>query len=371
MVKVGIMTMHRIKNYGSLLQAYCLKRIVENLGFAVEFVDYHIEKPLNEDGIKCRHCNKIVEVIKQKATFKHKIQFMNYKCNFNKNIYQLLNVDDHYHYNTKVDILLIGSDEVFNCLQHNVNVGYSLELFGKNSNARKIITYAASFGNTTLEKLSYFRKEKEIGYYLNKISAISVRDKNSEQIVTKILPQKKIYKHLDPTLIYDFSNDVNITFEHTVLDKYIILYAYNNRITTEENQKIKKYATEHGYKIYCIGGVHSCADKFIDCSPFEIFAYFKNAQCIITDTFHGTIFSIINKKPFVTLIRESDKQSYGNKEKITDLLDTLELNDRIISDCSFIERVISRKIDYSKVNKKIIRERKKTYKYLLDNLASK
>ena len=65
----------------------------------------------------------------------------------------LLGITDEMNYNPTVDCLVIGSDEVFNCIQKNSNVGYSPELFGKNNHAKKLITYAASFGNTTLEKL--------------------------------------------------------------------------------------------------------------------------------------------------------------------------------------------------------------------------
>ena len=64
----------------------------------------------------------------------------------------LLGITDEMNYNPTLDCLVIGSDEVFNCIQKNSNVGYSTELFGKDNRADRLITYAASFGNTTLEK---------------------------------------------------------------------------------------------------------------------------------------------------------------------------------------------------------------------------
>ena len=78
---------------------------------------------------------------KQKKEFFNKFK---YACK------HYLNITDEYHYQVPTDVLIIGSDEVFNCLQTNADVGYSLELFGKNHKSKKLISYAASFGNTTL-----------------------------------------------------------------------------------------------------------------------------------------------------------------------------------------------------------------------------
>ena len=77
------------------------------------------------------------------------------------------------NYNPTLDCLVIGSDEVFNCIQKNSNVGYSLELFGKDNHAKRLLTYAASFGNTTLEKLKKYKKTEEVGALLKKFDAIS------------------------------------------------------------------------------------------------------------------------------------------------------------------------------------------------------
>lgn len=363
--------MHRIKNYGSILQAYALKNIVESFGYNVEFVDYHVGKVVGENKKKKPLVNKlkkVFEVFKQKTKFICKIRFLIYKNNFSKKYNKILNIDSNYHYNTKVDTLLIGSDEVFNCIQDNSNVGYSLELFGMDNNAKKVITYAASFGNTTLEKLKTFNKLKEIGYYLNRLDSISVRDDNSKKIVEKLTKNKIIYKHFDPVLIYDYSKDNNFADKIELKDDYIIVYSYNDRITGCEAEKIKNYARKNKYKIYCIGGSQKCIDKFIDCSPFEIFSYFKNAKCIITDTFHGTIFSILTRKPFVTIVRQSTNLKYGNEEKLDDLLNEFNLRDRKVYNCDQLESKMSQSIDYNSINKKILLERKKTYQYLKDNL---
>lgn len=370
MSKVGIMSMQRIKNYGSFLQAYALKKIIEELGHQVEFVDYHVDTTINcnnnskKTAIKIK---KLVDVLKGKVSLKYKFEFLRHKKSFSKKYNKFLNISDVYNYNPRLDTLVIGSDEVFNCLQSNPNVGYSLELFGKDNRAHRVITYAASFGNTTINRLKKFKKDKEIAFYLNNIDSISVRDNNSGHIVKKLI-NKKVYYNLDPVIIYDYSKDNKFNIQTNINEKYIIIYAYNGRITEEEAISIKKYADKNNCKIYSIGGIQPFADKFIDCSPFEILSYFNGAYAIITDTFHGTIFSIIEKKKFATIIRKSNNSKYGNEEKLTSLLKRFNLMDRVILNIDDIDSVANKKIDYSYVDKIILEERKNAYDYLSKNI---
>ena len=368
MSKVGILSMQRIKNYGSFLQAYGLKKVIENMGHSVEFVDYHIEKTVLDDNSgKNDKINKAIKALEGNAPLFQKIQYIIHKKNFGKKYYKILGVNDEPNYLPRLDTLVIGSDEVFNCIQSNKNVGYSMELFGKDNNAKKTITYAASFGNTTLEKIKKYNKTEEIAKLLNNINAISVRDENSGKIV-KDLTEKEVEYNLDPVLIYDYMNECELIPNLDTNEKYMIVYAYANRISNEEAKYIKLFAKSKKLKVYAIGGPQKCADKFIDCSPFEVLAYFKNAEMIITDTFHGSIFSIINQKRFTTIVRRSQGNSYGNEEKLTDLLRRLNLNDCIVYNINDVEKKIEKKIDYHLTNEIIENERKKTYSYLKNNI---
>ena len=149
---------------------------------------------------------------------------------------------------------------------------------------------------------------------------------------------------------------------------YIILYGYSGRFNSEECKKIKEYARTNNKKIYCFGGVQEACDKFIDCSPFEVLSYFKSADAIITDTFHGTIFSIITKRKFATLIRKSHGTAYGNEEKLTDLLRRTKLVDRIVTNISDIDNLLAKSIDYTETFKVLEEERKNTKEYLKKNI---
>jgi exopolysaccharide biosynthesis predicted pyruvyltransferase EpsI len=103
----------------------------------------------------------------------------------------------------------------------------------------------------------------------------------------------------------------------------------------------------------------------VDCSPYEVISYFKNAKGIITDTFHGSILSIITQNQFVTLVR---KQGYGNVEKLMDLLKRLKLEYRVLDDMNELDNYFSKKIDYSETNAIITKERENTYNYLREQL---
>ena len=362
MKKVGIMSMQRIANYGSFLQAYGLKQILSELGCEVEFVDYHVEPCLisNEQRGFGRKVKKVLEVFKYNAPLKDKINFIKHKKNYAGNNYPLLGLTEEMNYTPELDLLVIGSDEVFNCVQSNSNVGFSPELFGVNNRAKKLISYAASFGNTTKEKLVKYEVENQIREWLGKFSAISVRDNNSGSIVSDLLHSTPEY-HLDPVLIYDYvgkCKDIPDTVKET---KYLILYGYSGRLSKEECEIVKRYAKNKGLQVFCIGGIQECSDKFIECNPFEVISYFKNADSILTDTFHGTILSIITHRKFATLVRKS---GYGNSEKLIDLLERLKLKDRIVSNEEAIPELLDTPIDYNDTDRIIKQERERSYEYL-------
>ena len=359
--------MQRIFNYGSFLQAYSLKRIIENLGYNVHFIDYHPGNTILSKGESIGKITKVLKTMRLQASFKEKLKYINYKRNYAKKYFPLLGINEQRNYTTKdLETLVIGSDEVFNCVQSNPNVGFSPDLFGANAKSKKLISYAASFGNTTLDKLNDHHLSNKISKWLERFNAISVRDNNSSNIVMNLTGIEPSI-NLDPVLIY--FND-KVLYSHVkkidVKNRYLILYGYNGRFSVSECKSIRKFADEHNLKILCIGGVQHCCDKFIDCSPFEVLSYFKSAEFIITDTFHGTIMSVINNKKFVTLVRN---MGYGNFQKLDDLLNRLNLNERKLDMLDNLELRLKREIDYDSVNRKLNDERSKAINYLKSNLA--
>lgn len=369
MTKVGILSMQRIANYGSFLQAYGLKHILEDLGCEVQFVDYHPGETLipadGGTGIK-RKVSKVLEAFKYSAPLKEKIKFIRYKKNYAANNYPYLGLTDEMNYTPELDVLVIGSDEVFNCVQNNTNVGFSPELFGADSHANKLITYAASFGNTTEEKLKRYGVVDKVGGWLKKFDAISVRDKNSGKVIEAVSGVKPVY-NLDPVLVYNFIEKCTDIPANVPEEKYMILYGYSGRFSKEECRYIKTYAKKKGLKIFCIGGVQNACDKFIDCNPFQVIAFFQHADCVVTDTFHGTIMSVITHRQFAAVVRSC---GYGNSEKLTDLLERLGLTGRIANDIKDIAKLLKEKIDYTAADMVIKDERERGYEYLRGQIES-
>lgn len=361
--KVGILSMQRICNYGSFLQAYGLKKIFEELGCKVEFADYCPGECMvrNDEGTGIsRKIAKVKEIMCLKSPMTEKLRFVNYKRNYARNYYKFLGIDDSLHYAPNVDLMVIGSDEVFNCVQDNPNVGFTPELFGVGQTADKVISYAASFGNTTLEKLEKYDVKDKVAEWLKELDAISVRDSNSGLIVEELTGSTPRY-NLDPVLMYDYVVKCKRIPKRIDESNYLLLYGYSGRFTKKECTVIRKYADDRKLKIVCIGGIQHCCDKFVDCDPFEVIAYFQCADCIVTDTFHGTILSVITHSSFVSIVRDS---GYGNAEKLTDLLQRLHLSDRNISNITQMKVLLEKNIDYRKTDDVIAEERKYTYQYL-------
>lgn len=361
-MNVGILSMQRIKNYGSFLQAYALKSIVEELGADVQFVDYHPGKTLlppdGGGGIK-RKITKGMEALRGGAPLSEKIRFINYKKNYASNYYPYLGITDQMNYSPRLDVLIVGSDEVFNCVQNNTNVGFTSELFGQQNHAKKVISYAASFGNTTTEKLKKYGVDQKVAGWLKSFDALSVRDENSGKIVKDLTGSEPNF-NLDPVLMYDFMSSGKIP-KNVNEGKYMLLYGYSRRFKPDECRAIRAFASKRGIRIFCIGGVQDCCDKFIDCDPFRVIAYFEHAECVVTDTFHGTIMSVITHRPFVSVVREA---GYGNSEKLVDLLKRLKLESRIIGCMKDLPGMLGKKIDYSITDDVINAGRQKTREYL-------
>lgn len=362
-MKVGILSMQRIFNYGSFLQAYGLKCLLEQAGCQVEFVDYAPGPCLisgeSQSGL-LRKLHKVLEVLRYRAPLAEKLRFIRYKKNYAANYFPYLGITQAQNLDPELDLLVIGSDEVFNCVQSNTNVGFTPALFGQGSRAKRRISYAASFGNTTLEMLHKYQVNDKVSQWLKELDSISVRDENSRQVVSQLTglePQT----HLDPVLVYDFLKDCTAIPAQVPEKDYMILYGYAGRFTKEECRHIRACAKAMGLKILCIGGVQDACDRFVDCSPFEVIAYFQNAACVVTDTFHGTILSVITQRPFVSLVRQA---GYGNAQKLTDLLARLGLSHRQLPTIEQLPQLLQTPIDYAPIMLFLEQERKNTRQYL-------
>ena len=354
-MKIGILSMQEVKNYGSFLQAFSLKRNIAELGHECSFVNIIPGRQIGD--YKQGRLHKLHLLIERLWGWDFVKRFKTiylFQTRFSKEFLPYLGVKKGLtggHY----DIVLIGSDEVFNCAQKTW-FGFSPQLYGEGLDANKVITYAASFGATTIEKLQQLGLNDEVAKMLSKnFSQISVRDENSRQVV-KTLTGHEPLMNVDPVLIYDYTP--YMPKEKRKAD-YIIVYTYPGRISDKsEIAAIQAFAKKKGLRMLSIGHYFPWCDDVVVPTPFEVLAWFRDAAYVVTDTFHGSVFSIKYNKQFCTIVREM------NNQKLTYLLKQFGLESRIIIDLSEMETMMDSTIDYRPVNEKIGLETKLSKDFL-------
>ena len=292
-MRVCIITIFDEMNYGAYLQAFALGKKVEEYGHQVFF--YQRKKWSVLDSIHALHLRN------PKHVFFYNELLRNFKSNW-KLLKTTNNLDESF------DLAIIGSDELWNV--KNYNFEHERYYIGEGISARKRITYAVSSNNCTeKEFIEQYSNVNDFEY----LNAISVRDKNTQDIVQLVSNRKPVIV-LDPTFLIQFNSSSN-----TIIEKYILIYGYY--FTDEEVIKIKKYVSKNfNAKLISVGFYHPWCDKNIACSPLEFIDYIKNAQFVITSTFHGTVLSINLRKNFITFAR--------NNLKILDVLLKFALENR-------------------------------------------
>lgn len=369
---VGILSMQRVINYGSFLQAYALRELLKKNGAGeVYFVDIIPGRILinNTSATKSkfyRYVRKLANLTKTGSLISG-LKTFRFNRTLEKSIrnaWPLLGLERRY--TEPLDQIIIGSDEVFNCTQ-GVYWGYTTQLFGDIplTTAHKVSTYAGSFGYTDLDKLKMFNIESEVASNLNKLTAISVRDENSASIV-KTLTGKTPLIHVDPVLAYGYKREISNFEKSPIDDPYMIVYSYQDRINDkDEINSVTDYARKNGLKLISIFCRYDWCDKAIlPNSPIDVLLWFKFAECVVTDTFHGTIFSIITESKFTTLIRPA------NRNKLSYLLSSLELSERE-TDASMLYSKLSNQTDYKHCNSILEQKREEANNYLKNLLSPK
>lgn len=380
-MKIGIMTMQRIQNYGSFLQGYGLQQLLKEYEENVIFVDYHpgeivCESPQTNIVAENKKISSIRNLIfrllcfvdsnrrnKWKKIEESVLAYNRFNEMYIEQLQQYLGVNKpRYASDEDLDMLVIGSDEVFNCTQNNPDVGCSKDLYAIDIDAKSIISYAASFGSTTYEKLEKYHLLDMVKNGLSGFDAISVRDENSSRIAEQILGKKPDI-NLDPVLIYEF--DQEIVKDYLAGEKYLLLYAYGGRLSEDEKKAVKDYAVKNNLEIYCPDGLYyDICDKTIPATPFELLGMFRNAECIVTDTFHGCVISMKYHKKFVAISRNGKNYAFTNAEKMIDLLKRTGMSEYLAYSADEIENILKAEREYTHFEKLIADARSQTRRYL-------
>ena len=325
--KVGIITLYNACNYGSFLQAFGLQTALENEGFETSF----IKVPVDYDSVV------------------GKGDFPSDYVEFEKNKYDKLILDQKkfariIEASEHVDCCVIGSDTIWNMFDRAYN---SLPYFvGKGLNCDRVISYAASVGQSRLSKI-LLKNTKKL-WPIRKIDCISVRDDKTEKLVH--LFGRKCERVLDPTFLCDFED---VKPNETIPEKYILVYTYG--LSKTDIEEVKNYAKKKSLPIVATGSLCEWADYNYAVNSFEWLWLVKNAEFVITNTFHATVFAIKYNKEFAIIMTTSDK--------INSLVKELDLHNRVCTS-NTLETVFDSKIDYNHVNK-IVSERVEKSKVFL------
>jgi polysaccharide pyruvyl transferase WcaK-like protein len=371
--KIGILSMQKVMNYGSFLQAFSLMHIIKRLckNSKILFIDIKPGRPLyihdemkNRGAIKRffkRHLpDKTKAIISDILYFlKNKNKILLYSFFWKK----YLGISKRHYWKENFDTVIIGSDEVFNCTQ-DAPWGFSKNLLGDGIKSKKIITYAASCGYTTTARIEAFGIKSEVSSSLKNIQQFSVRDKNTESFV-KTITGKDSLLHLDPVFIFDYESYIRKT---KAKGPFLLVYAYPGRISDGDIIKeIKTFARRKNLNIVSIAGKQIwCKNIFLN--PFQVLAYFKSAAFIVSDTFHGAVISIKYNKQFIQFVCDDDKQGLPNTEKVISLLEQFHLKDRVVRNANDIIFRFENPIFYEPINDIVKRETLRSIDYLTTNL---
>lgn len=343
---IKIITVYNTLNPGSLLQATSLYNFLSyNYNGKVSFLKLKSRHPLLS-GIKLS-C-KLLLKFKFKAAIKQLIMPFKYLRILKKYSISSKKIDG--------DIYIIGSDEIWNISRKNI-VNNNI-FWGVGVNQSNCISYAPSINNA---KISDFEKYPYINESLSKFYAISVRDTYSKNTL-QLLTNNNISIVCDPTLLLS-KHDYEKLEEKNNFANYIFVYGAPSRFTSQKIEEIRQFASKENKKIISYYFNNDWCDEVVYGSPYYFLALISKADYVITNTFHGTIFSLIYNKKFAVI---------GENQKVKEIISQFELDG--IVNMSSIETILSKSLDYKKINTKIEDLKKRSKEFLIcniDNLLKK
>ena len=364
---VGIITMHRVLNCGSAIQAYALQRVIQNYGFYAEIIDYMFPNKYH------KRLHKVVtlhgffkEIYGFVLSIKAKINFRRfYKKFYNLSKHQYNSKEDLLSYSPNYDFYLSGSDQVWNPK----SIAYDTSFMLTWSQGGKKFAYSGSFATTHIPDEYKETYSKALSQYNN----LSVREESSLSLIEE-LSGKTAEFVLDPALLLDLKDwhdviqdaDVHIEGEYILI--YLLGYSFNiypyaynliNYIEEKYHKQIVVLAMSHAY----CSRLHN--KRIINkVNPQNFLSLIANASLVITDSFHATAMSINFNIPFYSLIK--DKTSIDNR--VYSLLLSMSAEERAITNNSSFEELPPITMNYNPVHAKLVTLRKSSISYLLKSL---
>lgn len=357
-MKCGIITFHRAINFGAVLQTYALNKTINRMGVDCDVIDYRC--PFLEKQYAPVSLKTAIDPMRIARILLKNIQVKDNRENFEKFSNKYIKTSPK-SYNTKkeleecnkdYDIFITGSDQVWSYYCAGFDKNYFLDFV---SDSFKKNSYAASFGVDSIpnDKKDTYRD------LLSDFNNISVREKQGANILENIVDKENTIV-LDPTLLLTKEDWSTIAYNDINEGRYLLVYLmaetksifkFAEELARERNLEII-YINDRFYK-------KKNMKNFSKIKPEQWISLFINAECIVTNSFHGIAFSInFNKEFFIEYLPEPAKVN----SRLEYILDLFELTDRCISDMP--KSKINKKIDYQKVQQILDKERCKSLNYI-------
>lgn len=376
-MKLAILTLRLLDNYGGLLQAFALQRVLENMGHSVQVLDspkaFSVPRGKKTVTYAGRLAKKLlgqqVELFREKRlTEEYPIVNQNTNRFINEYINRLEVEDFHKLSADDFEGIVVGSDQIWRpkyCWGGKIERGF-LD-FAVNWDIKRV-AFAASFGTN---KWEYSKRQTErCAELLQKFDAISVRESSGTELCDVYLHRSDAVQLLDPTMLLDADIYKKIADRYPAEPKSEKLMVYFLDEQASKNELVEKVSSLIGQSPFRSGVKHRAANKPIEerihPSVEEWLNDFVSSEFVVTDSFHGCIFSVLFQKPFLV---------YGNSsrgsERFASLLKMLELEDRLVSENTTqkqIKEIVSSTIDFNKANSVLNEKRKEAMMYLKKHL---
>lgn len=369
--KIALCSPHSEPNHGTMLQAFALAKAIENLGFQAEYISYvpYIKKTLFQKAVYyLLHPRQLILKLSKHNRKKSIDDYSFFSTSvFAKTKYEFTNFYENLIPKTKIiynpktikDIdgysnFIVGSDQTWSPSRYKPGSIFFLD-FVKDGVSKN--SYAPSLGTTDVP--DFFQdvlKQK-----LTDFNNISCREEMNSKLISKLI-NKEVTHVVDPTLLLTTKQWDTIARHVAIPDKYILCYILG------EKSSISEFAENLGKKtgipVYYIVTRPLYLQKkhtINDIGPAHFIWLIKNASYIITDSYHGTIFSILYNKKFYSFTKREENSSINDNDRIWELLQKLDLTDRFVNN-GIPEEL--RKTNYQKVNKIIDERRVSSLLYL-------
>lgn len=381
-MKIGIITICKVNNYGAELQAFATCKKLEQLGYDAEIIDYTYYKdwrykdsrrskpllPMNRKEMfvywmKYRFINCLVDTVFPIFSAAIRKRKVNYNAFIRKGRFSrpYRSMDDLYEYCKPYDAYMVGSDQVWNPAASSSIEPYFLT-FAPPS-ARKV-AYASSFGVTEME----LPLQTKLGNWLRGIDFIAVRESSGVDLVRR-LAGREAQVVVDPTLLLSKSEWADFMKPYPgITPHYVLIYQLS------ESKAIANLALRIG-QAHQIPVFRICKRAFgirrqtgitdiPDAGPEEFLSLIGNADYVVTNSFHGTAFSVNLNVPFYVIVSSWKK----NNSRMESLLDMTGLRHRMFGDDVDINAIPIEPVRFEQSMEALGKQRELSIRYLIDSL---